>query len=364
MARRSRLDIAFEASAQEPKETAMSDPTSNESPASRTTSPEAAGFPSVVLEVLREMREQRQAFERSAELAARERRSERRWRTVFQLMFFGAPLLLGLLYFLFFLNTTGFRWGPFGDVIGVVRIEGAIGSTERASADNIIPLLQKAFANPSVKGVVLHIDSPGGAPVEAERISAAITSLRKQHDKEVVAIINNIGASAAYLIALHADRIVAARYSFVGSIGALMNSWQLDRAIARVDASQKVYASGNLKAFLNPFTPVSPEVDHKAQHLVDQMGAFFLAEVRTRRGARLKDGVDIATGEVWPGPEALELGLIDGVATIDDFVARHWGIKTYDYGPSPSGSFPFARSLQDVLAGALRRFATMTPELR
>ena len=61
------------------------------------------------------------------------------------------------------------------------------------------------FRNPNVKGVVLHIDSPGGAPVEAERISTAITTLKAKHKKEVVAIINNIGASAAYMIALNAD---------------------------------------------------------------------------------------------------------------------------------------------------------------
>ena len=62
---------------------------------------------------------------------AKERKSERRWRNLFQAMFFGAPVLLGLLYFLFFLNSTGFRWGPFGNVVGVVRIEGPIGATER-----------------------------------------------------------------------------------------------------------------------------------------------------------------------------------------------------------------------------------------
>lgn len=324
----------------------------------------AASYPDVLLELLHEMRSQRQSFDEAQRLASAERRSERRWRMLFQALVFGTPVLIALAYLVFFLNTTGFRWGPFGNVVGVVRIEGALGSTERASAQNIIPLLEKAFGNPTVKGVVLHIDSPGGAPVEAERISTAIANLKKRHDKEVVAVINGIGASAAYMIALHADRIVAARYSFVGSIGAIMNSWQLDRAIARLDVSQKVYASGNLKAFLNPFTPVSPEVDHKAQQLVEQMGAFFVAEVKARRGARLKDGADIATGEVWSGPEAMELGLIDDVATIDDFVARHWGIEAYDYGPSPGGSSFFARSLQDVLAGALRRLASSTPVLQ
>jgi len=322
---------------------------------------EATSFPSVVLEVLREMREQRQSFERSAELAAKERKSERRWRNLFQAMFFGAPVLLGVLYFLFFLSSTGFRWGPFGNVVGIVRIEGPIGSTERASAENIIPILEKAFGNPNVKGVVLHIDSPGGAPVEAERISTAINALKMKHRKEVVAVINNVGASAAYMVALNADKIVAAKYSFVGSIGAIMAPWQLDKAIAKVDVAQRVYASGKLKAFLNPFTPVSPEVDRKAQQLVDQMGGFFLAEVKARRGQALKANVDFGTGEVWPGPEAKELGLIDAVATVDDFVATHWGLKSYDYGPSSDTSPFLTRSMQDALAGAVKRLALSAP---
>lgn len=332
-----------------------------EPPPSRDGHSEATSFPAVVLEVLREMREQRDSFERSAALAAKERKSERRWRNLFQAMFFGAPVLLGVLYFLFFLSSTGFRWGPFGNVVGIVRIEGPIGSTERASAENIIPILEKAFGNPNVKGVVLHIDSPGGAPVEAERISAAINSLKARHRKEVVAVINNLGASAAYMVALNADKIIAAKYSFVGSIGAIMAPWQLDKAIAKADVAQRVYASGKLKAFLNPFTPVSPEVDRKAQQLVDQMGGFFLAEVKARRGQALKANIDFGTGEVWPGPEAKEIGLVDAVSTVDDYVAVHWGLKPYDYGPSTDTAPFLTRSLQDALAGAVRRLALSGP---
>ena len=99
--------------------------------AARPTAPDSTGSFGVILEVVREMREQRNAFERSAELAAKERKSERRWRNLFQALFFGAPVVLGILYFLFFLNTAGFRWGPFGNVVGVVRhYESALASVE------------------------------------------------------------------------------------------------------------------------------------------------------------------------------------------------------------------------------------------
>ena len=107
-------------------------------------------------------------------LTAAERKWARRWKMIFQGLLFGAPVLLGVLYFLFFLKSTGFRWGPWGQVVGVVRIEGHIGSKETASADKIIPAMEKAFANRSVRAVVISIDSPGGAPVESERIYNAL----------------------------------------------------------------------------------------------------------------------------------------------------------------------------------------------
>ena len=180
------------------------------------------------------MRGHRESFDKAQHLAADERRSERRWRMLFQGLVFGLPVLLGVVYLLFFVSSTGFRWGPFGDVVGIVRIEGQIATNERASADRIVPALEKAFANPNVKAAVLSIDSPGGAPVESERIYTSIDSLKRKYGKPVVAVINNLGASAAYMVALHADRIVAGKYSLVGSIGAIMAPWQLDRAIARI----------------------------------------------------------------------------------------------------------------------------------
>ncbi|RTL32479.1 MAG: S49 family peptidase [Burkholderiales bacterium] len=320
--------------------------------------------PNVMLELVREMRGQRESFDEGQRLASAERKSERRWRMLFQALVFGMPVVLGILYFLFFLSSTGFRWGPFGDVVGIVRIEGPIGANEHASAEAIVPLLEKAFANANVKAVVLSIDSPGGAPVESERIYTAIGSLKKKHPKPVVAVINNIGASAAFMIALHADKIVAGKYSLVGSIGAIMAPWQFDRAIAKVDVSQRVYASGKLKAFLNPFTPVSPEVDSKAQRLVDQLGHAFLDEVKAKRGARLKEGIDVATGEVWPGPEAKELGLVDAVGTIDEYVAANYGVRAYDFGPSNQSLPLLGRTLQDAMVGAMQRMSTAIPEVR
>ncbi len=158
------------------------------------------------------------------------------------------------------------------------------------------------------------------------------------------------------MIALKADRIVAGKYSLVGSIGAIMAPWELDRAIAKFDVSQRVYASGRLKAFLNPFTPVTPEVDAKARKLVSQIGKTFMMDLNTARGALLKSGVDYGTGEVWGGLEAKQLGLVDSVGTLDQVVANSWGLKTYDFGPSRDSLSILSSTLAVAISSAVNDF--------
>jgi protease IV len=141
--------------------------------------------------------------------------------------------------------SLGWRAGPLGDVVGVVRIEGEISAGGVASANRIVPALQQAYESRNVKAVVISIDIPGGAPVEAERIYRAIDALKASEIKRpIVAVINNMGASAEYMIALHADKIYAGQYSLVGSVGAVLTGWDFSRAISRVDVAQRVYASG------------------------------------------------------------------------------------------------------------------------
>jgi protease-4 len=229
-----------------------------------------------------------------------------------------------------------------------VRIDGEISAQNVASAKRVIPILEKAFANPSVKAVVLSIDSPGGAPAESERIYTAIESLKRKHQKPVVAVINNMGASAAYMIAVHTDKIYAGKYSLVGSIGAIITAWDLHKAIERVDVAQHVYASGQLKALLNPFAPVSQEADAKAKQLASQVGATFLDEVKRARSATLKSTVDYGSGEIWGGQEARDIGLVDEISTLDEVVDTNWGLKTYDFGPSQDTFGLFSASLEGL----------------
>jgi len=307
-------------------------------------------------ELLTELRTDREHLRVEHRELVKERRSERRWRVIFQLLLFGGPVLFGIVYLLFFTSAMGFQWGPFGSVVGVVHIDGAITPTGAASAKRIVPAIEKAFTYPNVKAVVVSIDSPGGAAAEAERIYRAIESLRKKHEKPVVAIISNVGASAAYMIAMHTDRVYAAKYSLVGSIGTMIDGWDVHKAMERLDVAQRVYASGKLKSMLSPFLPMSKEAEDKARELVNQGGAIFLADLKATRGALLKPGIEYGSGEIWAGEEAKAIGLVDEIATLDEVISVRWGIKPYDFGPSQETFGPWSSTFQgfvESLADAL-----------
>ena len=289
---------------------------------------------SIIIQLLAEMREQRSAYRDEQLQAAKERRSVHRWNLALKAVLIIGPLAGAAM---FLATSTGFSFGPFGDVIGVVEIKGEIKDGALASADKIVPALEAAFKSSHVKQVVLKIDSPGGAPVETERIINALGTFKQRYPKPVTAVIGNLGASAAYMAAMHADRIVAGKYSLVGSIGAILAPWQLDKAIAQVKVSQRVYSSGRLKAFLNPFTPLTSESDAKATELVNRVGGAFVQELHSVRGKRLKHQVDYGTGEVWSGMEAKALGLVDEIGTLESIMGAQPKLKEFNFGPREEG---------------------------
>ena len=312
------------------------------------------GFDPFFLELLCEFNKQRSDFLCEMRLLAKERSSERRWATASKILIWGIPMLVGLF---FAMQALGITLGPLHDVVGVVYIRGEISDGNLASAKQVVPALEQAFKSPKVKAVIISIESPGGAPVESERIDRGVVQLKKRFPKPVIAVINGVGASAAYMTALHADKIVAGRYSLVGSIGAIIAPWQLDRAIAKLDISQKIYASGPLKSFLNPFSPVTKEADLKAQQLVNHVGETFLAQLKEARGARLKAGIDFGTGAVWSGVEAKELGLIDEIGTIEDVVQGRPELKEYNFGPHVNTFNQMGAVFTDSIVEAVSRLS-------
>lgn len=291
-----------------------------------------------------------------------EQRRTRRWKLFFRLMLLTVVLvsLFTTLYSLFW-DSSNVSVATQRH-LGIVEVNGVIASDSPANAERIIQGLNNAWEAKGAAAVVLHINSPGGSPVQSQRIYAEIMRLREQGDKPIIAVIEDIGASGAYYIAAAADEIVASPVSLVGSIGVIYAGFGFEEAIARIGVERRVLTAGENKAFLDPFQPLDEEAEQFWQGVLSQTHRQFIDDVRAGRGERLSDSPDIFSGLVWSGEQSVGLGLVDQLGTLEQ-VARdqvggtHW----VDYTPSLDPFERLTRRFTQVVAEVLGISAPNTP---
>lgn len=268
--------------------------------------------------------------EKLVEQVVRDFHVNRRW-TRLKRIGIGTMFVLSSTVFVWnFVQSTG-HWPLFGRHIAVVSLKGEMVDGADGGATGVIPRLQKAFADDNAQMVILEIDSGGGSPLEAERIFSTLDGLKRTHPKPLVAVIDTLGASAAYLVAVHCDAVIAGRYSLVGSIGAKTSRYDVHELGERLGVKQETYASGPLKNMFDPLSAPTAGEQAKAQSLVNAMAGTFEKDVQARRVGKLKAN-GLATGEVWTGEEALALGLIDRIGTLESVVGEK-GLPVDNLGP-------------------------------
>lgn len=203
------------------------------------------------------------------------------------------------------------------DRVTVLRLEGVIGSGSRlgppALTDaRLAPLIEAAFRRGKPRAVALAVNSPGGSPAQSSLIAARIRRLADELAVPVHAFVEDVAASGGYWLATAADQIHVDPNSIVGSVGVISASFGLQDFIARHGIERRVHTAGADKSMLDPFRPERPEDVERLKRFQAQIHRNFIAQVRERRGARLK-GEDLFTGEIWIGAAAVENGLADGV---------------------------------------------------
>jgi protease-4 len=204
----------------------------------------------------------------------------------------------------------------------MVEINGVISSDSDASAEKVTSALQAAFKDKNTQGVVLRINSPGGSPVQAQTIYDEMRRLRQKYpDIPLYAVVEDICASGGYFIAVGADRIYVSKSSLVGSIGVLMNGFGFTGLMEKLGIDRRLITAGENKAFLDPFSPLEERHKQFAKQLAEDIHQQFIGVVREGRGKRLKETPDIFSGLIWTGQKSIELGLADGIGSLD-YVAR------------------------------------------
>ncbi|HEY6433036.1 MAG TPA: S49 family peptidase [Acetobacteraceae bacterium] len=211
--------------------------------------------------------------------------------------------------------------------INVVELHGLIASREGLlNLRGAGPLIERAFSTARGRPVILHIDSPGGSPVQSDLIAALIRRRAEKAKVEVHAVIGDVGASGGYWIACAADRIHANPMSIVGSIGVRGGGFGFSELLDRMGVERRLYTAGAHKARLDPFLPEQPEDVAFVQNLLDELHERFKSWVRDRRKDRLKlDEAAVFDGSFMLGERALTLGLIDGFADVDGLVRELGG---------------------------------------
>ncbi len=256
---------------------------------------------------------ERELLERLLLASVKERQAARRWQW-FRGFFWLSAMVLAVAVFWWGPSVPS---GPTTPHTAVVEIRGAIASDAEANAASIVSSLRAAFEEPSAQAVVLLIDSPGGSPVQAGIINDEIRRLKALHDKKVYAVVEETCASAAYYIAVAADKIYADKASLVGSIGVLMDGFGFTGLMDKIGVERRLMTAGENKGFLDPFSPSDEKQQAVVQAMLDDIHQQFIAVVREGRGDRLKETPDTFSGLVWNGQQAVVLGLVDGLSNLD-----------------------------------------------
>lgn len=174
--------------------------------------------------------------------------------------------------------------------------------------------------DPSVSTIVLHIDSPGGSIAGIDDLAAEVRETVKT--KPVIAVCEDLCASAAYWIASQASEIVANRSAFVGSLGAYCVVQDTSGMYERNGVKVHVVSSGGVKGAGTPGSEVTDEALSASQDMIDAVTNLFKLNVQSGRGLTTEETSALFDGRVFSAQEAIRLGLVDRISTLDAVLAE------------------------------------------
>ncbi|MDG2957700.1 protease SohB [Exercitatus varius] len=176
-----------------------------------------------------------------------------------------------------------------------------------------------SVANPETDEVLLRLESPGGV-VHGYGLAASQLARLKQAGIKLTAAVDKVAASGGYMMACVADKIVAAPFAIIGSVGVVAQVPNIHRLLKKHDVDVDVMTAGEFKRTVTIFGENTEKGKQKFQQELEETHDLFKQFVAQNRPHL--DVEKIATGEHWFGQPALALGLIDEIATSDDVILQ------------------------------------------
>lgn len=241
-----------------------------------------------------------------------------------------------------------------GEKVAVVRIEGPI-----MDSKNSVDEIKDYIKDPSVKAIVLRVDSPGGAVAPSQEIYEEVKKATAK--KKVIVSMGSVAASGGYYISAPADRIIANPGTLTGSIGVIMEIPNIEGLMDKIGVKSEVIKSGRHKDLASVFRKMGKEERIILQGVLDDVHEQFIKAVSEgRKNMQFEDVRELADGRIFTGRQALEIGLVDELGSLEDAVnvaAKLAGIKGEPEVVSKKESFSvidmlrgkFPKELSDVL---------------
>jgi protease IV len=197
--------------------------------------------------------------------------------------------------------------------VGMLEIQGPIDDSI-----DYLDIIRQFEEDSQVRAVIIRLDSPGGKVGPSQEIYEAVLRLKKK--KPVIASMGSVGASGAYYIACAADRIYALPGTLTGSIGVILEFFDVTEGLQKLGVSSRSITGGELKDAGSPFKHMSDKERQYFEYLARDVHEQFKDAVSKSRKIERSKVEEYADGRVFTGRQALANGLIDRLGGIDSAI--------------------------------------------
>lgn len=258
-------------------------------------------------------------------------------------LIFGFLLAAFFLFMVMIISSASGDLSSLGSGLGVVEVKGPI-----LDSREFVEQMQAFEENQNIKGIIVRVDSPGGAVAPSQEMFRAVQRAREK--KKVIISMGNVAASGGYYIACAGERVFANPGTVTGSIGVITQLTNLNQLaeLARVDVV--TIKSGKFKDMGNPFREFGEEDRGVFQDMVLNIYEQFIRDVAAGRKMDLEKVRQIADGRVYTGEQARDLGLVDELGGLHEAAA--WLGKEVGLEGRPALIYP-PKKQEDVLGKLL-----------
>ena len=227
---------------------------------------------------------------------------------VFGGLFIGLLVFIGVLVMVFAADDL-----DDGPKIGVVELDGAITESESFIED-----LERFQDDDDVEGLIVRIDSPGGAVAPSQELYGAIQ--RASEEKPLAVSLGSVAASGGYYAACGSDMIFSNPGTITGSIGVITQFFNVERLVDRTDIDVHTIVSGDFKNAGSPFEPFEDEHAEYFADMVFDIHDQFVEDVAECREMEIREVNRLADGRVYTGRQAYDHDLVDRLGSLHDAI--------------------------------------------